>query len=259
MTWTTRPRSRLGVLSAISVGNGPQIVLIHGVGLGADAWGGQLDSLAQMNSVLAVDLPGHGQCSTLAAGSQLADYTDAIVAIITKPAVVIGHSFGAMIALDMADRYPALIGGVAALNAIFQREPAAKKAVQARAASLDGKTVADPSAPLDRWFGADPCAARDACHDWLCAVNPAGYRDAYRVFAFEDGPSERVLANLHCPALFLTGAIEPNSTPEMSRRMANLARYGRAIVVPGAAHMLPMTHATQVNTILHQFMQDIPR
>lgn len=256
MTWTIRPRSKLGTLTAITGGSGPKVLLVHGVGLRAEAWGGQFETLAQTCRVMAVDMPGHGESPRIADHPQLADFTDAIAVILTEPAVVIGHSFGAMIALDMATRYPDLVHGVAALNGIFQRDVAAKDAVLARAASLDGKTTADPTATLIRWFGAEPSAARGACQGWLCEVDPAGYRDAYRVFAAEDGPSEKALRNFRCPALFLSGENEPNSTPQMSRRMAELALFGRAAILKGAAHMLPMTHVTEVAAILKKFIQD---
>lgn len=256
MTWTTQQRSKVGPLAAIVGGSGPNVLLVHGVGLRAEAWGGQLDALAQTCRVIAVDMPGHGESDRLAGLPQLRDFTDAIAAILTEPAIVIGHSFGAMIALDMAGRYPDLVYGVAALNGIFQRDSAAKDAVVARAASLDGKTIADPIATLCRWFGTAPCAARDACQEWLCEVDPAGYRDAYRVFAAQDGPPAQALKNLRCPALFLTGGDEPNSTPQMSQRMAALAPKGTSIVLKGAAHMLPMTHAAQVTAILETFIQD---
>lgn len=256
MTWTTQPRSRLGQLAAIVKGAGPKVLLIHGVGLRAEAWTAQTDTLAQNFKVIAVDMPGHGESPRLPADPELADYSDAIAEILDESTVVIGHSFGAMIALNLAVRHPGRVRAVAALNAIYQRDDAARAAVTARAESLDGVTVADPTATLVRWFGSGPSEERDACYRWLREVNPGGYREAYRVFASQNGPSEQVLKTLECPALFLTGAEEPNSTPAMSRQMAELAPKGRAEILPGAAHMLPMTHAAQVNAILKQFMLD---
>lgn len=251
MTWTTQPRSKIGRLSVIRADADPEIVLIHGVGLRAEAWGAQIGAL---RGAMAVDMPGHGQSARLKDSPQLANFADAIAEIMTKPSVVIGHSFGAMIALDLASRYPQLVKGVATLNAIFQRDQQAKASVAARANSLDGQTTADPSATLVRWFGDSPSPARDACRDWLCNVDAAGYRDAYRVFATEDGPSEKSLMALNCPALFITGENEPNSTPCMSQRMAELAALGRAEIVEGAAHMMPMTHAAEVNAVLDDFI-----
>lgn len=254
MTWTTRPRSKAGPLSTITMGDGPLVVLIHGVGLRAEAWGVQIDVLSEHGRVLAVDMPGHGQSAPFAQTPELDDFTDRIAQLLDAPAIVIGHSFGAMIALDLAIKHADHVKGVAALNAIYRRDVAAKAAVKARADKLDGKTVADPSATLHRWFGAEPSPERNACESWLRAVNPAGYRDAYRVFARENGPPDESLQALCCPALFLTGAREPNSTADMSQRMADLVPAGRAEIVPEAAHMMPMTHAAQVNAILSDFI-----
>ncbi|WP_299729464.1 alpha/beta hydrolase [uncultured Tateyamaria sp.] len=256
MMWTTRPRSDVGPLAAITAGDGPTILLIHGVGLRAEAWGAQIDALGSSDHVVAVDVPGHGSSAGLRVAPDLSAYTETIAKCLTGPTVVIGHSFGAMIALDLAMSHTDHVAGVAALNAIYRRPPDARTAVMARARSLDGVTIADPTAPLDRWFGPDPSPERAACENWLLNVDPAGYKAAYSVFAQEDGPADTALRSLPCPALFMTGAAEPNSTPEMSRAMAALAPNGRAVVIPGAAHMMPMTHAEQVNAQLASFIRE---
>lgn len=257
MIWTTGHRSEAGGLAVIAAGEGPVVLLIHGVGLRAEAWGAQIDVLARTCSVLAVDMPGHGDSLRLPATATLADYTDAIAATLDAPAVVIGHSFGAMIALDLAIRHPGRVAGIAALNAIYRRSAEAKAAVRARAESLDGLSMADPSATLERWFGTATSPERDACRDWLCSNDPLGYRTAYGVFASEDGPTDQGLRELHCPALFLTGGQERNSTPEMSHAMATLAPQGHTEVLHDAAHMLPMTNAPQVNAILERFVREV--
>ncbi len=76
------------------------------------------------------------------------------------------------------------------------------------------------------------------------------------MFAREDGPRDESLVALTCPVLFMTGADEPNSKPQMSRNMAALAPNGRAMLIDGAAHMMPMTHARQVNAALAGFVQE---
>lgn len=257
MTWTIQPRSEVGDLAAIVAGDGPQVLLIHGVGLRSEAWGRQIDALSRAYKTIAVDLPGHGNSHLPPVAMALSDYADAIVATLAAPALVVGHSMGAMIALDMAIRYPDQVLGVVALNAIYERDRAAQEAVLARAQSLDGVVMADPTATLVRWFGNGPSAERSACRDWLVGADPAGYKMAYQVFAQENGPSDRDLAALACPALFVTGSEEPNSTPAMSRTMAALAPQGRANVIGGAAHMMPMTHANQLNIVLRDFMRGV--
>jgi pimeloyl-ACP methyl ester carboxylesterase len=160
-----------------------------------------------------------------------------------------------MIALDLAARNPQLCLGVVALNAIFRRPAQAAAAVRERAAELTADAPADPGPTIRRWFGSEVSSAEaTACRRWLLGVDPAAYRAAYNVFAREDGPSIDALRALRCPALFATGSKEPNSTPEMSRRMAAYSRDGDALIIDGAAHMMPMTHAKPVNGALADFL-----
>lgn len=257
MTWTTRPRSEgPGGLHCWSTGTGPALVLIHGVGLRAEAWGAMVPLLAAQFTVHAVDMPGHGG-SPLNDTRTLADYTARLgqfIHALGTPAHVAGHSMGAMIALDLALRQPTLVTSVAALNAIFERGADAARAVQSRAAALTQSGVSDPTPTLERWFGAAPTgplhAAATACRNWLTSVDPQGYATAYTVFAHHTGPDRAALQELHAPALFLTGADDPNSTPDMSRAMAGLAPLGHAQVVQGAAHMAPMSHPTDIANAL---------
>ena len=257
MTWTIRPRSEIARLSAIRKGTGPLIVMIHGVGLRSEAWNAQIDLLAERYSVIAIDMPGHGESQVPSGDMAISDYTDAIAATLTEPALIVGHSMGAVIATDLAERYSDSVRGLAALNAIFERTEDATAAVKARANSLDGKTVGDPSQTLIRWFGAEESSERAACELWLTSVSPLGYKIAYSAFAHSDGPKRAALEKLHCPALFMTGENEPNSTPEMSLQMAKLAPHGRAEIISGAAHMMPMTHATEVNRSLLTFADEV--
>ena len=68
----------------------------------------------------------------------LADYAEAALAVLAEPALIVGHSMGAMIALDMAVRHPEMVRGVAALNAVFERDAAAAAAVAVLAESAAG-------------------------------------------------------------------------------------------------------------------------
>ncbi len=256
MIWTTRPRSDLGGgLSGIVAGSGAPVLLIHGVGLRAEAWAPQIDALSRHFRVIAADLPGHGE-SGLRAEATLEDYSARLARVLSHPAVVIGHSMGAMIALDLARMVPDRVRGVAALNAVFHRSPEAKAAVLARAEELSGTVRPDPEPTLRRWFGEAETEARWVCRAWLEGADPSGYRAAYGVFARENGPSDMTLRALHCPALFLTGGQEPNSTPAMSEAMAALAPRGRAEIVSDAAHLMPMTHSAGVSGRLLQFVKE---
>ena len=226
-------------------GSGPPLVLIHGVGLRADAWAPLAERLDGLEAI-AIDMPGHGG-SAPAMGEGLRAYADPIGEALRAigPCALAGHSMGAMVALDLAARMPGAVTAVAALNAVFRRPPEAARAVRARAAALSGTAPGDPSETLRRWFpAAGPHAA--ACREMLLAADPLAYKRAYSVFAAEDGPAEAALRRIECPSLFVTGSEEPNSTPAMSRAMAALAPRGRARIIDGARHMMPMTHAAEL-------------
>ncbi|WP_037307194.1 alpha/beta fold hydrolase [Ruegeria halocynthiae] len=256
MTWTTRPRSEIGRLAAIDVGAGPLVVLLHGVGLRAEAWSGQIDALASAEyRVVCPDMAGHGE-TAFSAPDGLGSYAAPVAALLREPAVLVGHSMGALIAMHIAASGNPNVKGIAALNAIFQRPAPARQAILSRARALDDGRPNDPSVTLQRWFADHKSDERAACARWLQEGDPRAYKAAYTVFAESDGPSAAQLARIMCPALFLTGADEPNSTPRMSRDMAALVRQGRAEIIPNAAHMMPMTHAAKVNAILLRFLQE---
>jgi pimeloyl-ACP methyl ester carboxylesterase len=259
VNWSARDRAPWGKLAAIKKGTGDAVLLLHGVGLRAEAWAAQIDVLSREYSVTAPDIPGHGESERFDELTHLADFTDRVAQAISEPTLVVGHSMGAMIAMDLAIRYPAKIRAVAALNAIFQRDAGASTAVQIRSAALARIEEFDPEPTLQRWFGDSNAAEMQACRSWLTSVKLDSYRAAYSVFANENGPSESDLANVRCTVSFMTGAAEPNSTPEMSQKMANLTPNGRALIVEAAAHMMPMTHRVQVNTALLSFFRDVSR
>ncbi|WP_223420849.1 alpha/beta fold hydrolase [Tateyamaria pelophila] len=186
MTWTIRPRSEgPGGLHYWSEGQGPALVLIHGVGLRAEAWGGVMPLLAPHFMVYAVDMPGHG-ASPLNNTTTLVDYTErfaAFIAALDAPVAVAGHSMGAFIALEIASAHPESLHSVAALNAVFERTEDASQAVQARATCLKDHGPSDPTPTLQRWFGAAPSgehlAAAIACRTWLTDAHHDGYARAY--------------------------------------------------------------------------------
>ena len=77
MTWTTRRRSKIAGQAAIDLGDGPyHILMLHGVGLRAEAWSAQIDAFAATARVVAPDMPGHGQSGLPASRLTLTDYVN---------------------------------------------------------------------------------------------------------------------------------------------------------------------------------------
>ncbi len=241
----------------------PALVLLHGVGLDSSVWGPQIEAFRATHDVIAPDMLGHGGSDLPPEAPALADYSGAVLGLLDalgiECAAVIGHSMGAMIALDLALRHPARVSHVVAMNAVFRRSPAQRAAVQARAADLAGiGDAASSAATIARWFG-DPIPPRlaDAAaqlRQLLAAVDREGYARTYRLFAAVDDAHAEALPRLAMPALFLTGELDPNSTPAMSHAMAALAPRGRAEVLPGERHMMTMVSPETVNDSLRRFL-----
>ena len=256
--WSARHRQSADGIAYIAQGAGPTMLLLHGVGLRAESWAAQIAALSAQFTVVAVDLPGHGESAQLTAAT-LPDYIETLhkfIASLPSPVFLAGHSFGALLALKIAARHPESIAAVAALNCVYRRTPAVQRAVLQRAEAMAADDI-DTASPVSRWFGESPAehvaAAAAACRRWLQTANRQGYADAYMQFAHCDGASDAELDSLTMPALFLTGTDDLNSSPQMSQTMATAAPRGRAAIIEGGGHMMMMTHDAAVTGYLTDF------
>ncbi|MFN7051264.1 MAG: alpha/beta fold hydrolase [Gemmobacter sp.] len=242
---------------ALVAGEGPPVVLIHGVGLRAEAWAPQIAALAADHRVIAVDMPGHGESDPLPEGARLPDYVSwaarVVAALDLGPVSLAGHSMGAMIAAGVAVERPDLLARVALLNGVHRRTAEARAAVIARAGQIaQGEGSID--GPLARWFGPEDAALRAQVAGWLQAVSLHGYAAAYRAFAEGDGVYADRLHQIRCPALVLTGEGDGNSTPAMAQAMADAMALGQAQVIAGHRHMMNLTAPAAVNAALRHWL-----
>ena len=89
-------------------GLGPDVILLHGWGLHSGVWDRLVSWLAADFRVTVIDLPGHGRSQDSAEYS-LKNLVELIVPMLMGPAVWIGWSLGALIALRAAQsRLPAV-------------------------------------------------------------------------------------------------------------------------------------------------------
>ncbi|TMC12926.1 MAG: alpha/beta fold hydrolase [Chloroflexi bacterium] len=101
-------------------GEGPPLLLIHGLGASSMAWHFQLERLAEGHRVFAIDLPGHG-ASPPPPGPVDGDLAaDVVVAFLEQvlggPAAVAGHSLGGALALLVTLRRPRLVSALALVS-----------------------------------------------------------------------------------------------------------------------------------------------
>jgi pimeloyl-ACP methyl ester carboxylesterase len=94
-------------------GSGPTVMLVHGYGGAASNWTLVAPRLLERYRVIVPDLPGHGGSSALPAPPETVDpYAERLAALLGEPAVIVGHSLGAVVALRLAVRHPELVRGL---------------------------------------------------------------------------------------------------------------------------------------------------
>lgn len=247
----------------IEAGGQPQggdtpLLLIHGVGMCADAWAPQIQALSEEYRVIAVDMPGHGGTSPLPPTARLPEFVAwaarLIQALDLGPVNVAGHSMGALVAAGLAVEHPELVRRVALLNAVYRRSPQASAAVLARADEL-ARGEGSIDGPLDRWFGPDEVAIRNQVAGWLKQMDLQSYATAYRSFAEGDRIYADRLQAISCPALVLTGEGDQNSSPQMSRDIADRIPQGQAVIVADHRHMVNLTAPGIVNDAMQAWLK----
>jgi pimeloyl-ACP methyl ester carboxylesterase len=101
---------RSGQITYTVAGSGEPILLIHGLGGTRDTWAALMPSLAEAHTVIAPDLPGHGDSHAPAGDYSLGAHAtvlrDLLVALAHPSASVIGHSLGGGVALQFAYQFP---------------------------------------------------------------------------------------------------------------------------------------------------------
>lgn len=113
-------------LHYVERGQGPAIVLLHGNGMTLQDFeaSGVLGLAAEHHRVLAFDRPGFGYSSrprsTLWTPAAQADViARALMQLGVERAVVVGHSWGAMVALALALNHPEIVGGLVLVSGYY--------------------------------------------------------------------------------------------------------------------------------------------
>jgi pimeloyl-[acyl-carrier protein] methyl ester esterase len=88
------------MLHQATVGNGPNLVLLHGWGMSSSIWGGFQERLQQRFRVTSIDLPGHGQSQSDSAWCA-EDVVEQLLKQLPDKFSVLGWSLGGMLALKL--------------------------------------------------------------------------------------------------------------------------------------------------------------
>ena len=221
------------------------IVFVHGAGLDHSWWGLQSRYFGYHGyNVLAVDLPGHGRSEgpALASVGEMAGWVFALLKELKiAKAALVGHSMGALTALEFAARYPetteriALIGVAypmkvsdAFLDAARRNDPVAYDMDVIWAHAAQTPLSGNPNPGM--WMYGDTLArlsrlAPGVLHAGLAACN-----------AYADGME--AAAKVKCPALFVLGARDMMTPPKGAQALAKAMADSRTVTIEPSGHSL---------------------
>lgn len=250
--------------SYLETGEGHPVVLIHGVGLNKEMWGGQIVGLAPQYRVIAYDMLGHGASPRPQPGTGLVGYAEQLRELLehlqVPQATVIGFSMGGLVARAFALHHPEQLEGLVILNSVFYRSAEQRAGVieRTRQAAEHGPD-ANAEAALSRWFSREYQAANPAqiaaIRQTLASNDPQGYLTTYELFATQDMYRAEDLGSIRVPTLVATGELDPGSTPEMARQLAARIPGAQVAVLDEQRHMMPVESPRLVNQVLLDFLQ----
>ena len=238
------------------VGEGVPILLIHPAGATASTWGSAVEELARIGRVITYDRRGYARSGGEPARSMSTHTADAAAILEylrAPPAVVVGTSAGAAIAVDLAVRRPDLVQAVIAHEFPWRFTRHLPTASQAAALARIGSLAlrggyGDAAEALLRsaYTYRDGGSAWDAFPEEWRRVARDNARAALTDFRNSIGvyPSRTALATVHVPVVCSYGARSPNSMFRLVRSLASAIPDARTHRIEGAGHAAPFDATT---------------
>ncbi|WP_448206831.1 alpha/beta fold hydrolase [Azospirillum sp. sgz302134] len=227
----------------------PAVVMIHGAGMDHTVWSLQTRYLAHHGrSVLAVDLPGHGRSggAPLDSVEALADWVVALLdAAGVAKAALVGHSMGALVALETAARHGSRVESLALLG-VAETMPVHPDLLAAAALN-------DPSSiELVIGWGHGPRGHVGGATAPGLSLLPGGRRLMQRarpgVLGVDLGACNAYAGGVQaatavaCRALFVLGAADRMTPAKAGRALAARIKDSEVVTLTGIGHMV-MTEA----------------
>ncbi len=244
----------------VSKGQGPPVVLVHGLGGSLHVWHGVIENLALHHHVVALDLRGHGRTAAgreaFSIKSWAAD-VEALIGALELPAVtLVGHSMGTLIAQHLAAQRPQLVDQLVLVGGISTFEPPAKQAYEQRAKTVEADGM---DALVDDWVVGALAPRTHAKLPQLVGLlrelflrnDPEQYAKACRALAGAPSiPRERIGQ----PTLLVVGDHDVSTPIAMTEELHRQIPVTRVRVLPSAAHWLPLEQPDALAAAILQFL-----
>jgi lipase len=235
-------------------GRGAPALLIHCALAHSGAWTGVMERLKDGLALRAMDLPGHGGTDHAPGIGFQAQATANALALLAAsgPSHLVGHSFGATVALRLAVEAPGLVRSLVLVEpmmfafladageaAAYAEERAASAPFATALAAGDRQRAAE--AFLARWGATGGLAPQQAAYilDRMPLVGESE-RDLHT--GSERSLHLDALRSITVPVLLVEGADSPPVVAKILDAVATRLPQARRLAIPGARHMLPVTH-----------------
>lgn len=237
-------------------GEGVPILLIHPSGATASTWGSVTEELAKIGRVIACDRRGYARTGgelVHSVSTHTADAAAILEYLRTPPAVIVGTSAGATMAIDLAVRRPDLVRVVIAHEAPWRALHHLPNVSQVTALAkigaltLRGRHVAAAETLLRFAYGyRDGGTAWDAFPEAWRRAGRENARSALADFRITIGnyPSRADLATVKIPVVCTYGARSPISMFRYARSLADAIPAATTHEIAGAGHAAPFDATT---------------
>ncbi len=224
-------------------GSGPLLVLLHPVGLDNTFWADLPKRLAAAYTVIAVDTAGHGKSPDAKRPGRMQDRIDDLVELLSVrnegPAVLIGVSFGGMIAQQVALARPDLVSGLVLAGCPGAIPEAGRDAMRKRGADAEGGGMpAVLNGTLERWFTPTFLSTEKVrkVGDRLLADKASNWAAAWEAVAEHDALDR--LKTINIPTLVIAGEKDAATPLTAKQALANAIPGSRLLVLQDAPHIM---------------------
>ena len=233
---------------------GPPLLFIHGSAADHTTWTMQLASpLRERFALVAYDRP--------VRASVEAHADDAAVVAGDRPVIAIGSSFGAVIALELARRHPAVVRGLVLCEPPMAASDAATTELEEFAATFDRIAAEQGGEAAAEHFLREVLS--DAGYERMPAVFQARSRALWREIGADTAalaayrPRYAELGAVTVPVRLVGGERSlPYFRPTLEALLAALPR-ARLEILPGAGHMLHAEAARRFHALIADFADEL--
>lgn len=248
-------------LSAIRQGLGRPLVLLHGWGSSARVWKKLTALLTTQFQTTAYDLPGFG-FSDPTVSMDLAEVSEWLLRAIEGRFMILGWSFGGLVALEMARRAPDRVAGMVliAVNPCFVRRPDWAHALEGGVLESFAQHVTKTPARALKRFAALQASNGERRTEVVRELLVAAWRIPERrvllttLTLLSKSDMRQVVGGLHCPVALVLGEQDALVPVAMRNELMPIAPKLCCYVVAGAAHAPFLSHPRQTADCVEEFL-----